>query len=95
LSQLGTYKRRDDTPLETKSDGYATGLITLALEENGWLHRAETARGLAWLRENQSPTQGLWQAWSLNKKRDPDSDVGRFMSDAATGYAVLALEGGR
>jgi hypothetical protein len=31
-------------------------------------------------------------AASLNKERDPKSDPALFMTDAATAYAVMALE---
>jgi hypothetical protein len=100
LADLGTWKRRDNTPIETRSDGYATGLITLVFEETGADEAAGTRGtmsphvrgGVAWLVANQDKTTGAWPAWSLNKNRDPHSDAGMFMSDAATSYAVLALE---
>jgi squalene-hopene/tetraprenyl-beta-curcumene cyclase len=91
LTDLGTWKRVDETPLETRSDGYATGVVVLALEENR-VKDAAVERGVAWLEANQDKTTGAWPAWSLNKKRNPKSDAGPFMDDAATGYAVLALE---
>jgi len=94
LSELGTWKRRDNTLLETRSDGYATGLVVLVLEESLVTSdkKPHVERGLAWLEANQDKTTGAWPAWSLNKNRDPNSDAGKFMSDAATSYAVLALE---
>lgn len=88
---LGTYKRVDNTPLDLKSDGYATGLVTLALQSNGIAASdPRVAKGLEWLRRNQA-ANGQWTATSLNKQRDPASDAGKFMSDAATAFAVLAL----
>jgi hypothetical protein len=93
MAKLGNFQRRDKTPESTASDGYATGLIVYALEESGSAgHSALVPTGLQWLRKNQDPTTGRWSAESLNKKRDPESDAGRFMTDAATSYAVLALE---
>jgi hypothetical protein len=41
--------------------------------------------------QNQDPTGGMWPASSLNRERDPTSDLGLLMADAATAFAVLAL----
>ena len=74
------------------SDGCATGLVVLALEEDGIpLKNPVLQRGLTWLEQHQYE-DGSWWASSMNGFRNPASDMGRFMSDAATGYATLALE---
>jgi len=88
---ISMWLRKDGTPQEKASDGLATGLITYALQEAGVPRdSAELRRGLQWLKSNQS-TYGSWPASSMNKRRSQTSDTGRFMSDAATAFAVLAL----
>jgi hypothetical protein len=96
LAKLGTWKRKDNTASETRSDGYATGITVFAMEQAGVSrNQTQVKKALAWLVRSQDKTEGLWPGYSLNKQRDPATDVGHFMSDAATGYAVLALEQGR
>lgn len=91
-SLVKTWFRADGTPLKGTSDGAATGLVTLALEEAGLpSDNVRLNRGLWWLANNQNTGEGFWTASSLNQRRKPDSGIGRFMSDAATAYAVLAL----
>jgi len=92
MTSLGSWKRQDNTPLEVRSDGYATGLVAYVLQAAGEPRaKAQVARGLEWLVKHQDPATGVWFATSLNKQRDPATDAGRFMNDAATAYAVLAL----
>jgi squalene-hopene/tetraprenyl-beta-curcumene cyclase len=88
-------ERIDKSPEPMGSDGFATGLAVLAMEESGVGRKDATlVRGVAWLREHQEK-DGRWSAASINKERDPKSDAFLFMSDAATGYAVMALERSR
>jgi squalene-hopene/tetraprenyl-beta-curcumene cyclase len=78
-----------------ESDGCATGLVVLVLEESRTSRKDPMlVHGLQWLERHQH-SDGSWQAESLNEKRNPRTDVGRFMTDAATGYAVMALEESR
>lgn len=91
-SVANMWFREDGTPMEGKSDGVATSLMTLVLQEAGVAaDNAKLQRGRAWLLANQNPTEGNWPAMSVNKRRHESSDTGRFMSDAATAFAVLAL----
>jgi hypothetical protein len=90
---LGKWERNDGTPQDTNSDGYATGLAVYVLRQAGVSSEDRALRrGREWLIKNQSAVNGGWRTVSLNKKRDPASNAGMFMSDAATAYAVLALE---
>lgn len=91
---VGSWARHDGTPQQPESDGYATGLITFALQEAGVPREdAQLKRGLAWLADNQNKTRGSWPSHSLNNNDahhiSPDTVL--FMNDAATSYAVLSL----
>ena len=91
-SVSGAWKRADGTSQETTSDGYATGLITFALQRAG-ISPGQTERGLAWLTANQDKKEGSWASYSLNKNKENhiSPETALFMNDAATAFAVLSL----
>jgi squalene-hopene/tetraprenyl-beta-curcumene cyclase len=91
LASLGSWVRRDGSAQETASDGYATGLVLHVLQTAGISKKNDKiAKGLDWLKHNQSGAGGWW-AVSVNKNRYFFTRASKFMSDAATAYAVLAL----
>jgi squalene-hopene/tetraprenyl-beta-curcumene cyclase len=84
--------RADWTRQDRQSDGYATGLIVFTLRQAGMPAADPTLKqALAWLASNQSADDGSWPSSSLNQRRSAGSNVGHFMRDAATAFAVLAL----
>jgi squalene-hopene/tetraprenyl-beta-curcumene cyclase len=96
LSSLGSWTRTDGSTPDAASDGYATGLAAFALQQAGIPPTdPRLEKGLRWLVERQDRATGRWRSTSLNRNRDPESDAGRFMSDAATAFATLALTSAR
>jgi squalene-hopene/tetraprenyl-beta-curcumene cyclase len=97
-SMAGDWKRHDGTPQQALSDGYATGLMAFALEQAGIpRENPQLQQGLGWLASHQNKTEGFWPAYSLNNNEEHhiSRDTARFMKDAATAYAVLALSESR
>lgn len=85
------WLREDGTPLSGKSDGVATGLIVYVLQKAGVPRsNSQLQKGLSWLQTNQT-ADGSWPALSVNKQKHMSSNTRRFMNDAATAFAVLAL----
>jgi squalene-hopene/tetraprenyl-beta-curcumene cyclase len=94
-SGAGGWKSHGLYPEGVASDGYATGLVVLGLKSGGVAaDNPRLRKGLAWLAASQK--EGAWPANYVNRQRDPHNDIGKFMRDAATGFAILALtsEGG-
>ncbi len=96
IASLGTWKRSDNTALDDRSDGYGTGVMLIALQSAG-MNKADprVRAGLSWLAQHQDAATGMWVASSVNKQRDLATDIGKFYSDAATGYAIMALTHGK
>jgi hypothetical protein len=78
-------------PRGAASDGYATGLVLLALQRAGVQSQDQRLRkGLDWLAAHQRP-DGTWPTVWVNKERDPQGNVGKFNRDVGAAFALLAL----
>jgi len=95
VADLAPWQRIDGTSLPDASDGFATALMVLTLQEAGGPAAAPAVeRGRTWLVAHQDPQSGAVPAWSINKNRDPITEAGKFMSDAATALASIAFSHG-
>ncbi len=91
LPSLGSWKRRDGSPNDPAgpSDGYATGLTIYVLRQAGIpAQNPQIQRGVVWLTTNQRAS-GRWFTRSLNNDRF------HYITNAGTGFAVMALQAAR
>ena len=92
MQSLGPFKAHEKAPHQEGSNGYATALVTYVMEQaEGGAANPKLAQSLLWLRSHQDREGGYWSAESMNKEYPAGSMELRFMSDAATGFATLAL----
>ncbi|HEY1495264.1 MAG TPA: hypothetical protein VGF49_12020, partial [Candidatus Solibacter sp.] len=80
----------EKAPRQEGSNAYATALVTLVLQRTQG-PGPKSATALGWLRVRQDPEGGYWSADSMNKQYPADSMEIKFMRDAATAFASLAL----
>ena len=94
MDSLGPFPAHPHAPRAEGGSAYATAFAAFVMEQAaGDPANPKLARALAWLRARQDPECGCWQAVSMNEQYEPGSIPSRFMDDAATSFAVLALLG--
>ena len=92
IEGLGTWGKHEAAPPSSGSNSYATAITAFVLQRAGVAPGDRAlSRALDWLRAHQDPEFGFWDAQSMNKVYPANSMQLRFMRDAATGYAALAL----
>jgi hypothetical protein len=97
IESLGPWMAHTDAPPSSGSNAYATAFTAFALLRGGVAASdPRLAKALSWLQSHQDATTGAWAAVSMNKHYPDGSMESRFMQDAATAFASLALiEAGR
>lgn len=92
LAALGPFRQKEGVPAGLASDGYATAFTAFVMREAGVKAKSPVlSRALGWLRARQDAAGGTWASVSLNRKYPDGSNEVRFMQDAATAYAAMAL----
>lgn len=92
LAALGPWRDRPNAPpVAAGSNALTTAWAAAMLRMSGvTADDPHLSRALAWLRAHQN-ADGSWDAVSMNKRYEAGSMQERFMRDAATAYAAMAL----
>jgi squalene-hopene/tetraprenyl-beta-curcumene cyclase len=92
IESLGPWMAHPQAPTAGGSNSYATAFSAFVLEQ-ARIPRSEPklSRSLDWLRSHQDAHTGAWPAVSMNKIYPAGSMESRFLQDAATSFAALAL----
>jgi squalene-hopene/tetraprenyl-beta-curcumene cyclase len=88
IESLGPWKRPSRS---SGSDAYATGFTAYVLLNDHNRSHKGMEEALNWLKSHQNQEHGYWACSSMNKEYPADSMMVKFMQDAATGFAALAL----
>ncbi len=92
IESLGPWRPHPGAPSSAGSNSYATGFVAFIVQEAGVARsHPRLIRALDWLKSKQDRNSGYWAADSMNKQFPADSMERRFMQDAATAFATLAL----
>jgi len=92
IESLGPWKPHPQAPPSTASNSYATGFVAFVLQRAGVARSTPPiGRALDWLKSHQDRQSGNWPGDSMNKQYPAGSMEKRFMQDAATAFATLAL----
>ena len=93
---LGPWSKQELAPLDSGSNAYATAWAAYTSRESGaGCSDQRMKRALDWLEKHQDGETGAWNSVSMNKAHPEGSIQSKFMTDAATGYALAALVGCR
>jgi squalene-hopene/tetraprenyl-beta-curcumene cyclase len=87
LESVGPWTAHPNALVSISSISYATAFTTYVLQQVG----ISSARALEWLKSHQDPQSGTWPAVSMNKRYPVGSMEEKFLQDAATAFAALAL----
>ena len=87
IESLGPWPAHPDAPPSTGGNAYATAFTTYVLQQAG----VASPRALQWLASHQDRETGAWPAVSMNKHYPAGSMEEKFVQDAATAFAALAL----